>query len=177
MNTIPALQFIDEFPLLGGIIVQALAPNPNRLSFAIRIASLMSFARNTLATGPEHSLLIKPANPWGCLPTPSAHKNSPAGPAASRGQNLAPASTELAHVAIRSATRQVWRGPTSVLSSNGRPLSARPFFARTSFSNCSAILSAHDEPLCRDGTIAVIEDRAFHRRSCGRLQISRSASR
>src|SRR5215470_328978 len=57
INTIPASSSLINLCCSAGSLVQALAPSPNRLSFAIRMASVMSLARNTLATGPNISSL------------------------------------------------------------------------------------------------------------------------
>src|SRR6267378_1546794 len=97
MNTIPASSSLMNFRCSAASLVQALAPSPNRLSFAIRIASLMSFARNPL----EHLFLVSGRiledvhQHRRCIKIPRPVQRLPA------GQNLRPCFHGLAHVAIQ----------------------------------------------------------------------------
>ena len=55
MNTMPDSSSLMKRSRSASSFVHALAPNPKRLSFAMRMASLTSFARKMLATGPNNS--------------------------------------------------------------------------------------------------------------------------
>ena len=166
MNTMPASISSMKRCCSAGSLVQALAPRPNSVSLARRMASSMPVGAQQHGHRSEQSPRDRPANPAAHRPARWARRSCRAGRSV-----LPPVEHARAHldrpphlaVEVLAESRAWPAGRPAWLRPSDRPRAAPCMPATKRRSNSAAMRCVHDEAFGGDAGLAVIDDARLHR--------------